>query len=211
MGRVSVPLWGAFLSEPLPIAALVGRYPANKLIGREPIRRRRNFQYRAMRHNIPSGISRRFHRLSPGNGHVAHALRTLPPVAARILLSRAAPRLACVKPAASVHPEPGSNSSLYIHTSKLSPDILNSSKEINALDSIAFFSVLACTCLSSAFSMIFLFRRTPSGGPGRPALSFGIAKVVTFSDSANLFWRFFCGGKPLRRKNRPPSFSGMQR
>ena len=28
--------------------------------------------------------------------------------------SRAAPRLACVKPVASVHPEPGSNSSLYI-------------------------------------------------------------------------------------------------
>ena len=113
MGRVSVPLWGAFLSEPLPIVALVGRYPANQLIGREPIRRRRNFQYNAMQHRIPSGISRRFHRLSPGNGHVAHALRTLPPVAARILLSRAAPRLACVKPAASVHPEPGSNSSLY--------------------------------------------------------------------------------------------------
>ena len=113
MGRVSVPLWGAFLSEPLPIVALVGRYPANKLIGREPIRRRRNFQYNAMKHRIPSGISRRFHRLSPGNGHVAHALRTLPPVAARILLSRAAPRLACVKPVASVHPEPGSNSSLF--------------------------------------------------------------------------------------------------
>ena len=27
--------------------------------------------------------------------------------------THAAPRLACVKPAASVHPEPGSNSSLY--------------------------------------------------------------------------------------------------
>ena len=81
MGRVSVPLWGAFLSEPLPIVALVGRHPANQLIGREPIRRRRNFQYNAMKHRIPSGISRRFHRLSPGNGHVAHALRTLPPVA----------------------------------------------------------------------------------------------------------------------------------
>ena len=81
MGRVSVPLWGAFLSEPLPIVALVGRHPANQLIGREPIRRRRNFQYNAMQHRIPSGISRRFHRLSPGNGHVAHALRTLPPVA----------------------------------------------------------------------------------------------------------------------------------
>ena len=132
MGRVSVPLWGAFLSEPLPIAALVGRYPANKLIGREPIRRRRNFQYRAMRHNIPSGISRRFHRLSPGNGHVAHALRTLPPVAARTLPPRAAPRLACVKPAASVHPEPGSNSSLYIHfISQVRPRQLHSSKKKN--------------------------------------------------------------------------------
>jgi hypothetical protein len=29
------------------------------------------------------------------------------------LLHPAAPRLACVKPAASVHPEPGSNSPLY--------------------------------------------------------------------------------------------------
>ena len=123
MDRVSVPLWGTFLSEPLPIVALVGRYPANKLIGREPIRRRRNFQQRPMRASIPSGISRRFHRLSPGNGHVAHALRTLPPVAARTLPPRAAPRLACVKPAASVHPEPGSNSSLYIHfISQFDPD-----------------------------------------------------------------------------------------
>ena len=123
MDRVSVPLWGTFLSEPLPIVALVGRYPANKLIGREPIRRRRNFQQRPMRASVTSGISRRFHRLSPGNGHVAHALRTLPPVAARTLPPRAAPRLACVKPAASVHPEPGSNSSLYIHCiSQFDPD-----------------------------------------------------------------------------------------
>ena len=62
-------------------------------------------------------ISRRFQRLSPCDGQVAHVLRTLPPVAARVLLLRAAPRLACVKPAASVHPEPGSNSSLYISIS----------------------------------------------------------------------------------------------
>ena len=27
--RVSVPMWGAVLSHPLPIVALVGRYPAN--------------------------------------------------------------------------------------------------------------------------------------------------------------------------------------
>ena len=138
MGRVSVPLWGAFLSEPLPIVALVGRHPANQLIGREPIRRRRNFQYNAMQHRIPSGISRRFHRLSPGNGHVAHALRTLPPVAARTLPPRAAPRLACVKPAASVHPEPGSNSSLYIHIFPVRPRQLHSSKKKESTLSFSF-------------------------------------------------------------------------
>ena len=107
--------WGTFLSEPLPIVGLVGRYPANCLMGREPIRGRRSFQTKSMRTLLLRGLRRRFHRLSPCHGHVAHALRTLPPVAARVLLPRAAPRLACVKPAASVHPEPGSNSSLYIH------------------------------------------------------------------------------------------------
>ena len=45
----------------------------------------------------------------------------------------AAPRLACVKPAASVHPEPGSNSSLYNYiTLSLSLTLLNSFKRINA-------------------------------------------------------------------------------
>ena len=29
LDRVSVPMWGTFLSEPLLIVALVGRYPAN--------------------------------------------------------------------------------------------------------------------------------------------------------------------------------------
>ena len=66
-----------------------------------------------MQQRVIWDISRRFRRLSPCDGQVAHVLRTLPPVAARVLLPRAAPRLACVKPAASVHPEPGSNSSLY--------------------------------------------------------------------------------------------------
>ena len=38
-------MWGTFLSEPLPIVALVGRYPANKLIGRIPIRHRKTFRH----------------------------------------------------------------------------------------------------------------------------------------------------------------------
>ena len=34
-GRVSVPVWLVALSRQLPVIALVGHYPANKLIGRE--------------------------------------------------------------------------------------------------------------------------------------------------------------------------------
>jgi hypothetical protein len=37
-GRVSVPVWLAVLSDQLRIAALVGRYPANQLIRRRPLR-----------------------------------------------------------------------------------------------------------------------------------------------------------------------------
>ena len=61
------------------------------------------------------GIRRRFHRLSPGPGQVAYVLLTRAPVAGKEkqAFPPAAPRLACVKPVASVHPEPGSNSSLY--------------------------------------------------------------------------------------------------
>ena len=56
-------------------------------------------------------IIRRFHRLSARPGLVAYALRTRPPLSSP---RRGIPvRLACIRPAASVHPEPGSNSSLY--------------------------------------------------------------------------------------------------
>ena len=34
LGRVSVPVWLIILSDQLPIVALVGRYPTNKLMGR---------------------------------------------------------------------------------------------------------------------------------------------------------------------------------
>ena len=60
------------------------------------------------------GISRDFSRLSPCGGQVAYVLLTRAPVAGGVQQADrpAAPRLACVKPVASVHPEPGSNSSL---------------------------------------------------------------------------------------------------
>ena len=40
LARVAVPVWLIVLSDQLPVEALVGRYPANKLIGHEPIQER---------------------------------------------------------------------------------------------------------------------------------------------------------------------------
>ena len=62
------------------------------------------------------GISPDFSGLSHCAGQVAYALLTRAPVAGRReqALSPVAPRLACVRPVASVHPEPGSNSPLFV-------------------------------------------------------------------------------------------------
>ena len=61
------------------------------------------------------GVSRGFPRLSPGGGQVPYVLLTRAPVAGGVLPRPAAPRLACVRPVASVHPEPGSNSPLLLY------------------------------------------------------------------------------------------------
>ena len=37
LARISVPVWLIILSDQLPVVALVGHYPTNKLIGHEPI------------------------------------------------------------------------------------------------------------------------------------------------------------------------------
>ena len=63
------------------------------------------------------GISSRFQLLSPCTGQVTHALLTRPPLSHQIFSSeenqiRRFVRLACVRHAASVHPEPGSNSQI---------------------------------------------------------------------------------------------------
>ena len=49
LGRVSVPVWLIILSDQLPVVALVGRYPTNKLIRREAIRYRLSFPNATMR------------------------------------------------------------------------------------------------------------------------------------------------------------------
>ena len=81
LGRVSVPMWPFNLSVRLPIVALVGRYPANWLIGRESI-----FQRIAPLINLSCdklmlcGISVLFRTLSPSERQVTHALLTRPPL-----------------------------------------------------------------------------------------------------------------------------------
>ncbi len=99
-------MWPTVLSDRLPIAGTVGRYPAVYLIGRGPVPGRR-----AEARLSPWGRSRcqrRFPAVVPGPGVGSHALLTRAPLAPR----RGRARLACVRRAASVRPEPGSNSQL---------------------------------------------------------------------------------------------------
>ena len=110
LGRISVPVWPVALSGRLPVEALVSHYLTNKLIGREPIPDRRSFPPQPMRAEVISGISSCFQLLFQSQGQVAHVLLTRSPlVYPRRGLTV---RLACVKHAASVRPEPGSNSPL---------------------------------------------------------------------------------------------------
>ena len=109
LGRISVPMWPVALSGRLPVNALVGRYPTNKLIGRDPIPCRKSLSHTRMRSCGTSGITTRFQELFRCMGQVGHALLTRSPLSPRQQAARDPVRLACVKHAASVHPEPESN------------------------------------------------------------------------------------------------------
>ncbi len=111
LGRVSVPVWPSTLSGRLPVIALVGLHPTNKLIGREPIpHRKKPFQTTPCRMARISRISHRFRQLSKRRGQVTHVLLTRSPLIHTQQAGCFTVRLACVKHAASVRPEPGSNS-----------------------------------------------------------------------------------------------------
>ena len=114
LGRVSVPVWPYSLSARLPIADLVGHYPANYLMGREPsLQRISPFTTLPCGNVVLCGINSGFPELSPSDGTVAHVLLTRPPLRyPRIATKSTSVRLACVRHAASVRPEPGSNSLL---------------------------------------------------------------------------------------------------
>ena len=86
LGRISVPMWPFNLSVRLLIVALVGRYPANKLIRYEPIFQRiAPLVSRGCPHDTLRGISSRFQLLSPSERQVAHTLLTRPPLSHTVL------------------------------------------------------------------------------------------------------------------------------
>ena len=116
-GSVSVPMWRATLSRPLPVVALVGRYPTNKLRGHGPIPERRSLC--PPHHAVPRG-----HRVLPALSQRGRSPAAIPvsgvrcPCITHPFAANRAPegtrsaRLACLSHAASVRSEPGSNSSL---------------------------------------------------------------------------------------------------
>ena len=85
-------MWGTFLSEPLRIVALVGRYPANWLMRRMPSPHRiAPLANRGCPRLALCGIRRDFSRLSPCGGQVAYVLLTRAPVAAGGVATTALP------------------------------------------------------------------------------------------------------------------------
>jgi hypothetical protein len=80
LGRISVPVWPDTLSGRLPVVALVGRHPTNKLIGRGPIPHRKSFPPKGMRLMVLSGIRPSFPGLSQSAGQITHVLLTRSPL-----------------------------------------------------------------------------------------------------------------------------------
>ena len=178
-------MWPSALSGRLPIDALVGRYPANRLIGRGSIVYRiAPFRTRACAPMRLCGISTRFRVLSPCIRQVPHALLTRPPLGCQHFRSQQAGifkngspvRLACVRHAASVHPEPGSNSRT---------DFRFSRSRTGLACSQSFFTARFVT--SVLFSLNFFH----AAGP--PAASF------SFSESFRVALLSVCQGAKLLR------------
>ena len=128
-------MWPFDLSVRLLIVDLVSRYLTNYLIRREPIFVRiAPLTWKRCLPHASCGISTSFPVLSPSQRQVAHALLTRPPLTFfRSKLQNQFVRLECVKHAASVHPEPGSNSRIKYFT------VLGTAIYLFELDSLFYF------------------------------------------------------------------------
>ena len=105
-------MWPSALSGRLCIVALVGRYLTNQLMHRRSIHvhGQGHFNSSQMLVCYLSGFSIRFQKLSRAHGQVTYVLLTRSPLDSEKQAFLPLVRLACIRHAASVHPEPGSNS-----------------------------------------------------------------------------------------------------
>ncbi len=119
LGRVAVPVWLIILSDQLPIVALVGRHPTSQLIGRGPLLApligftdRTESARSAVLATLSGGCPPREGRSPTCYSAVRHCR------------PKTTVRLACFRHAASVYPEPGSNSpSNYLPTPLPRPSV----------------------------------------------------------------------------------------
>jgi hypothetical protein len=107
LGRVSVPVWLIILLDQRPVIGLVGPYPHQLPDGPEaPPSAPCGFPRTVLPNPSVRGLSPAFAELSPSEGQVPSVFLSRLP----LTLLRVSVRLACLKHAASVYPEPGSNS-----------------------------------------------------------------------------------------------------
>ena len=116
--------------------------------------------------------------------------------------AHAAPRLACVKPVASVHPEPGSNSSLYNVFSYFFPSRTRRGKD-GTLSFVIFLSYPKNVILISTTGRTANIGKHPEtcrprsmpfgipGPTGPPSLRKAGAKIRTHAERANKTRDFF--------------------
>ena len=111
--------------------------------------------------------------------------------------SRDAPRLACVRPAASVHPEPGSNSSLYILSISLPNPRTPIPLKKSTLSNL--FRYFACTASSSLVNDLLSIPirnrsdyspASPREPPGHPSFRTGLQRYCFFPN-LQIFLHFF--------------------
>ena len=130
------------------------------------------------------GISSRFQLLSPCVRQVIHALLTRPPLSHRTIIPegnqvKCFVRLACVKHAASVHPEPGSNSHKKFFPFQ---DQLANFNHSSILNVLLFFRLLWLSSL--------LFSRTHFNANCFAVLNESFKVISLFSYQSSLFAAF---------------------
>jgi hypothetical protein len=122
-----------------------------------------------------SGISSGFPLLFRTPGQVAHVLRTRSPLSLPRSCDRLGPvRLACIKHAASVRPEPGSNSPSRPRGGVIRRSIRRAGTGLTPLPTRHQDNVVRCQCKLTSWPPT----RDDAASPRSPALAFGCSSSV---------------------------------